>query len=47
MVSTWMIVALTVAYVVIAVASMWEGNWPRTLYFFGAVLINQAILLWK
>jgi hypothetical protein len=36
--------ALIVAYAVIALAAGWERNWPRALYFVGAIVISVAVL---
>ncbi len=42
--STRLMIALMVAYAVIAAASAWERNWWRVLYFVGAILISIAVL---
>jgi drug/metabolite transporter (DMT)-like permease len=42
--STGLMLALIVAYAAIAVAALWEKNWPRALYFLGAIIISVAVL---
>ncbi len=42
--STGMMIALIVAYAGIAVAALWEKNWPRALYFLGAIVISVAVI---
>jgi len=44
MVSTPMMCCLIAAYGAIIVASCVERNWPRALYFFGAIVISVAVL---
>lgn len=44
MMSARLMIALGVAYVVIIATALLERNWPRALYFLGAVLITVAIL---
>lgn len=44
MVSTGLMIALIVAYGAIVAASMIERNWPRALYFVGAIVISVAVL---
>ena len=44
MISSWLIWLLIVQYVVIAVASACERNWPRCLYFVSAGLISLSVL---
>lgn len=46
MMSTRLMIGLGVAYLVIIVVALCERptNWPRALYFLGAVLITVAIL---
>lgn len=44
MMSTRLMLALIVAYLVIAGAAAWERDWPRVLYYLGAVLISAAVI---
>lgn len=44
MTSNWMITALLLQNIGVAIASMFEGNWWRVLYWCGAACINTAIL---
>ncbi len=44
MISTGMMIALILWYLGIVVASAFEGNWPRALYFVGAIVISVAVL---
>lgn len=44
MMSTCLMLALIVAYVLIATAAALERNWPRVLYFIGAIVISIAVL---
>lgn len=44
MVSTFLMWCLIVEYLIIAGASAFEGNQPRTLYFFSASLLTIALL---
>lgn len=44
MMSQRMMVALGVAYAVIVATALLERNWPRALYFSGAIQITVAIL---
>ena len=39
-----LIMALLVAYVVIMVVCVFERNWPRVLYWFGACVLQVSIL---
>ena len=45
--SGWMIWALIAQYVVIALASAWERNWPRCMYFISAGFISLSVLWMK
>ena len=42
--STRLMIALMLAYAVIAVAAEWERNWYRSLYYVAALLISVAVL---
>ena len=44
---TLLMQGLIVAYVVIAVVSAWEGNWPRCTYWIGAAIITGSVLCMK
>ncbi len=44
MMSTGLMLALIVFYLGITVAALWEKNWPRVLYFVGAIVISVAVL---
>lgn len=44
MMSTGLMLVLIVAYAAIALASCFERNWWRALYFVGAILISVAVL---
>lgn len=44
MMSTGMMLVLIVAYAGIAIAALFERNWPRALYFVGAIIISVAVL---
>ena len=35
---------LIVFYLIVAAASAFESNWPRTFYWLGATIINCSIL---
>lgn len=43
MMSSWMMLVLILAYALIVGASAWEHNWPRALYFIGAITISIAV----
>ena len=47
MISTKLMIALMVQYIVIALFGVYEGNWIRSLYFLGATLITVAVLQLK
>ena len=36
-------VGLGIAYVVIGAVYAWEANWPKVLYWFGAICITSAV----
>lgn len=47
MLSTGLMIALAIEYAVIALAAVLvdrQANWPRALYFVGAILISVAII---
>lgn len=44
MISTGMMWFLIAVYCVIVLASAAERNWPRALYFVGAIVITVAVL---
>ena len=44
MVSKWLMIALMVQYSFIAIFGAFEGNWYRSLYFIGALLISFAVI---
>ena len=44
MLSTGMMIALILWYLGIVVAAVFEHNWPRALYFVGAIIISAAVL---
>lgn len=44
MMSTGLMLALIVIYAAITIAALWERNWPRALYFVGAIVISVAVL---
>lgn len=44
MISTHLMLGLIAAYAVISLASLLERNWPRALYFVGAIVISVAVL---
>ena len=44
MTSTVMMYGLIVFYLLTAMVSAWEGNWPRGLYWVGASIISVAVL---
>ncbi len=44
MMSTWLMKALLVAYVVITIACVVERDWPKCLYWVSACGITTAIL---
>lgn len=47
MASEWMMKALLVVYVLLAVVCGYEGNYPKALYWFSAGLITVSVLLMK
>jgi hypothetical protein len=42
--SNWLIRLLVVEYVIVMIACICEKNWSRTLYWFGATLLQISIL---
>lgn len=44
MMSTRLMIVLGIAYAVIVACALAERQWPRALYFTGAILITGAIL---
>jgi hypothetical protein len=42
--SNWLIKLLVVEYVIIMGVCVYEQNWARTLYWFGASLLQVSIL---
>ena len=42
--STMMMQGLIVFYILTALVSIYEGNWPRSLYWVGAATITTAVL---
>lgn len=42
--STMLMQGLLVIYVVVAILSGWEGNYPRCLYWISAAGITSAVL---
>jgi drug/metabolite transporter (DMT)-like permease len=44
MISTGMMIALAIVYAAIVLAAIMERNWPRALYFIGAIVITVSIL---
>ena len=44
MISTWLMKALLVAYVIITAACIYERDWPKMLYWVSACGITTAIL---
>ena len=44
MISTSLMILLAAEYVVIAIAAACEKNYPRSLYFIGALVISIAVL---
>ena len=44
MMSSGVMLLLIAIYVVIVLLSAWERNWPRALYFVGAITISLAVL---
>ena len=44
MMSTGGMLVMIAAYVAIAVAAAYEGNWWRALYYVGAIVISIAVL---
>lgn len=44
MISTRLMLILIAFYVVIVIAAALERNWPRALYFVGAIVISVAVL---
>lgn len=44
MTSTVLMQFLLVVYVVIALVSAYEGNWPRMMYWVGAIILSSSIL---
>lgn len=44
MTSTWIMYALLVFYAAILFAALYERNYWRALYFFGAIVISVAVL---
>lgn len=44
MMSDGIMMFLIVVYAVIVAASAWEHNWPRAMYFVGAITISLAVL---
>lgn len=44
MISATMMLLLCVWYAGIVVASLGERNWPRAMYFVGAIVISLAVL---
>jgi drug/metabolite transporter (DMT)-like permease len=44
MLSTGMMILLIAIYGFITVAALFERNWPRALYFVGAIIISVAVL---
>ena len=45
MVSRWMMIGLICAYVLILTASLFEHNYKRSVYFFGAIILTVALLM--
>lgn len=43
--STLMMKALLVAYIIICIVSLFEKNWVRSLYWFGASILQTSVLL--
>lgn len=43
-VSSWLIAIMVVEYIVVAAVCVFEGNWPRMLYWTCAAGINLAVL---
>jgi hypothetical protein len=39
-----LILSLLVAYTVIMVVCIYERNWPRALYWLGAIILNMSII---
>ena len=44
MLSTTMMLGLVVFYALVAIVSVLEGNYPRSLYWVGAGIITSAVL---
>jgi hypothetical protein len=44
MISTGMMIALIIWYLGIAITAAIERNWPRALYFVGAIVISVAVI---
>lgn len=44
MASTWLMWLLIVEYALIALSAIWERNYLRALYYFGAICISVSIL---
>lgn len=42
--STGMMQGLVAFYVMVAVVSAYEGNWPRCTYWIGAAIITTSVL---
>lgn len=45
MISTGLMIVLCVFYSVIVLAAVAERNWPRALYFIGAIVISVAVIM--
>ena len=41
----WLVVALTLVYLIICLVAAYERNWSTCLYFIGATIINIGLLL--
>ncbi len=44
MISDAMVKFLIIQYVVILLVCLWENNWPKSLYWLGAAILNIGLL---
>ena len=45
MISGWMLWTLLVFYTVGSAAAVYDGHWPRFLYFVGSVVLTYGVLM--
>lgn len=47
MTGTLLMQGLIVVYVIVAVVFLWEGNYPKAVYWIGAAIITSSVLVMK